>query len=156
MYSLSIVFAAYCLLEGVTALLAGLKNAEQKDPRWYLIGESAVNLSAGFFILMCVGILGFIFPGVTSILLLLLLSGRIILVGLIEIFVAIVRRAGVLFRVPIGLASIIFGLVMIYLQGSGIVSFILPLGVYGIAVGIFLILVCFRLRDTGTATIPAA
>jgi uncharacterized membrane protein HdeD (DUF308 family) len=57
------------------------------------------------------------------------------------------------FRVPIGLASIIFGLVMIYLQDKGIFFFAPFLGIYGIIVGIFLILVCFRVRDTGKATV---
>jgi uncharacterized membrane protein HdeD (DUF308 family) len=148
-YSLATVFAAYCLLEAVVTLLPSLKKVEKNDPRWYLIGESAVNGSAGVLILMFVGILGFIFPGVTSILLLLLISGKIILIGLIELLVVVVRKkAGALFRVPISLTSIILGLVMIYLQDRGILSFVLPLGALGIVIGSLLILVCFRRTDS--------
>jgi uncharacterized membrane protein HdeD (DUF308 family) len=152
-YSLSIIFTVYCLLEGIITLLLGLKDTEKKDPWWYLIGESVVNISVVPLIILFATFLVFTFPQVSSMLLLLLLSGRIILIGIIEVLVGIIRRAGMEFRVPIGLASIIFGLVMIYLQDKGIFFFAPFLGIYGIIVGIFLILVCFRVRDTGKATV---
>jgi uncharacterized membrane protein HdeD (DUF308 family) len=152
-YFLSVIFTVYCLLEGIITLLLGLKDTEKKDPWWYLIGESVVNISVVPLIMVFGTFLVFTFPRVSSTLLLLLLSGRIILIGIIEVLVGAIRRVGVEFRIPLGLASIIFGLVMMYLQDKGIFFFAPFLGIYGIMVGIFLILVCFRVRDTGKAAI---
>jgi uncharacterized membrane protein HdeD (DUF308 family) len=155
-YPLSIIFTAYCLLEGLVTLLTGVKNVERVDPRWYLLGESAVNFSAGLSIFLFAGVLGLIFPHASSIMLLLLLSGRIILIGLIELLVGVFRKkAGAQLRVPIGLASIIFGLVMIYLYDKGILFFVLPLGIFGIVVGIFMIFISFMLQGkVKTTTSP--
>jgi uncharacterized membrane protein HdeD (DUF308 family) len=152
-YSLSVIFTVYCLLEGIITLLLGLKDTEKQYPWWYLIGESVVNIAAVPLIILFATFLVLTFPRVSSILLLLLLSGRIILIGIIEVLVGAIRRVGVEFHVPIGLASIIFGLVMIYYQDKGIFFFAPFLGVYGITVGIFLILICFKVRDAGMATI---
>jgi uncharacterized membrane protein HdeD (DUF308 family) len=154
-YTLSVIFTVYCLLEGIITLLLGLKDTDKKDPWWYLIGESVVNVSVVPLIMVFGTFLVFTLPQVSSTLLLLLLSGRIILIGIIEVLVGAIRRVGVEFRIPIGLASIIFGLVMIYFQDKGIFFFAPFLGVYGIMVGTFLILVCFRVRDTDKAAISS-
>ena len=152
-YSLAIIFSAYCVLEGLVILPAGLKSVARKDPRWYLIGQSAANLGAGLLILLFVGVVGFVSPRTASVLLLLLLSGRIIVIGLIELLLGIFRRkAGAPLRAPVGLASIVFGLAMIYLRDRGILYFVLPLGIFGIGVGIFLIFICFTLRDMDKTT----
>jgi uncharacterized membrane protein HdeD (DUF308 family) len=147
-YPLAIIFTVYCLLEGLVTLLPGVKNVEKEDPRWYLIGESAVNLGTGLIIFVFAGIFGLIFPKASAVMLLLSLSGRIILIGLIELLVGVFRRkAGAGLRVPIGLASIIFGVVMVYFYERGIVYFVLPLGVFGIVVGISMIFICFKLKN---------
>ena len=149
--SLAIVFSAYCLLDGIATFLLALGGVDKKDPRWYLMGESVVNIAAGLAILIFAGVFGFLFPRVSAVLLLLLLSARISLIGLFELLVGIFRKnAAPQFRIPIGLSSAIFGLIMIYLHDRGILAFISPIGIYAIVSGVFLILACSKLKDRNT------
>ncbi len=154
--SLAMVFAAYCLLDGVATFILSLRGLDKKDPRWYLVGEWAINIAAGILIFIMGGVLAFAFPRVMAIFLLLLVSGRIVLIGLLELLVGLFRaNAAPLFRIPIGLSSIVFGLIMIYFQDKKILAFVLPIGIYAIVVGVFLIFACLKLRGGNTSGSPA-
>ena len=143
-------------LDGIATFILSLRGLDKKDPRWYLVGEWAINLAAGILIFIFGGVLAFAFPRVMAVFLLLLVSGRIILIGVLELLVGIVRtNAAPLFRIPIGLSSIVLGLVMIYFQDKKILAFVLPIGIYAIVVGVFLILACLKLKDMNKITSPA-
>lgn len=145
--SLGIIFSVYCVLDGIATFILSLGGDDKKEPRWYLIGESAVNVASGILIFIFGAVFTFLMPRITALVVLFLVSGRIILIGLLELLVGVFgKKAAPLFRVPIGLSSIIFGLILIF-QDKNIHAFAVPIGIYAIVVGIFLILACLKLKS---------
>jgi len=79
---LLVVFAVYALVDGLLAIVAGLRGPEGR--RWLLLAEGALGLLAGFVVLF--------WPGTTALVLVYVISAWAIFTGLLKVVMAISFR----------------------------------------------------------------
>ncbi len=138
---LVLFFGAYVLVDGVFALGSAIMGNTGGTPRWYLILEGAAGV--------IFGVLTFLWPDVTELALLYLIAAWGLVTGVFEILAAIEMRQVIKnewLLVLSGIASILFGLLLVIFPGAGILSLIWLLASYAIVFGIVLVVLAFRLR----------
>ncbi len=140
--ALVFLFGAYALVDGIFAVVAGIRRAAEHRQRWVeLLIEGVLGIAAG--------ILTFIWPGITAFVLLYIIAAWAILTGVLEFVEAIrLRReiTGEFWLALGGLASVVFGILLLVWPGPGALAVIWLIGIYGIVFGILLIALGFRLR----------
>ncbi|MBI1880657.1 MAG: HdeD family acid-resistance protein [Chloroflexi bacterium] len=139
--TLTFVFGFYALLDGIFALVAAWSN-RSRERWWVLLLEGLLGIAAG--------VIAFMSPGVTALALLTVIAVWAILTGILEIMAAIRLRREIQNEWTLGLgglASIIFGVLLLIWPGSGLVTISWIIGVYAIAFGIMMLMLGFRLRD---------
>jgi uncharacterized membrane protein HdeD (DUF308 family) len=100
------------------------------------------------------GILTFIWPNITELILLYLIAFWAILTGILEIAAAIQLRkelTGEWLLVLGGLASLVFGIIMVFSPGAGATALIWLVGAYAIVFGVLLVVLGFKLRSWYTS-----
>jgi uncharacterized membrane protein HdeD (DUF308 family) len=141
-----LLFGAYMLVDGVFAIVAAVRAAG-RDTRWWLLLVEGV---LGVF----VGILTFIWPGLTALVLLYFVAAWAIVTGLFEIVGAIrLRREieGEWALILGGVLSVVFGVLLAVLPAEvGILSLLWLVGAYALVFGILLIILAFRVRNRRT------
>jgi uncharacterized membrane protein HdeD (DUF308 family) len=138
--SLTYVFGFYAILDGVFALVAAW-NFRSSDRVWLLILEGLLGLGAG--------VIAFVWPQVTALALLAVVAAWAILTGILEIVAAIRLRQEIENEVWLGLAglaSIIFGMLLVIWPNSGLVTISWIIGFYAVAFGISMLTLGFRLQ----------
>lgn len=140
------LFGAYVLVEGIATLAMALTRTEQR--RASLILGGVLDIAAG--------IITFLYPGISALALLVLITVWAIVTGAIEIYAAIeLRRAieGEGWFIVGGALSIVFGVLLLSAPGPGLLTIAWLVGIYALAIGIALIVLAVRLR--GVAVRPA-
>jgi uncharacterized membrane protein HdeD (DUF308 family) len=128
---LILLFGAFALVDGALIVAVGLDM-----PR----GEAArtVAFIAGALAVL-VGIVTFLWPGLTEVVLLLLIALRAIVVGIAEM-VAAARMGwharGTWLLACVGLVSIAFGTLLLAYPGPGILALVWVIGFYAIVIGL--------------------
>jgi uncharacterized membrane protein HdeD (DUF308 family) len=139
--ALVFLFGAYVLVDGIVALLSALRAA-QRHRRWgMLLLEGLAGIVAG--------ILTFVWPGITTIVLLYLIAAWAVVTGILEVVTAIALREELRGEWLLGLsgvASVVFGILLFAQPGAGAVALVWLIGWYAIIFGILLLAVAFRLR----------
>jgi uncharacterized membrane protein HdeD (DUF308 family) len=144
--ALILLFGGYAVANGLFAIIAAIAN-RQGERHW-------VSLIISGVLSIAVGILTFLMPGVTGIVLLYLIASWAIVTGVAEIMTAIrLRKAitGEWLLVFAGVVSVLFGLLLIVFPGAGALAVTLWIGTYAIMIGILLLALAFRLRSWGRA-----
>jgi len=139
LFVLIVFFGAYALVDGVLAIVAGIRGSE--GSRWLLLAEGVFGVLAGLAALF--------WPGMTALVLLFLISAWAIFTGLLKVVMAIFFRREVENAWLMGLSgvlSILFGLVLAVLPGAGLLSLVWLIGIYALIFGIALIVLGFRAR----------
>lgn len=142
---LVLLFGAYALVDGGINIYAALTGGGEQ--RWW------VGLLEGL-VGVAVGILTFIWPEITALVLLYLIAVWAIFTGILEIWGAIQLRREINNEVLLGISgllSIIFGVLLILAPGSGALAVTWLIGFYAILFGIMMIALGFRVRS-GTGT----
>ena len=138
---LVMLFGAYALVDGIFAIVAGIKSRESK--RWWLL------LIEGVFGIIA-GVLTFLMPGMTALFLLGLIAAWAILTGAFEIVAAIQMRKYIsnewLLALS-GVASVLFGALLLINPGIGLLTLVWIIGAYVMVFGILLLALGFRLRS---------
>ncbi len=138
------LFGAYAVVDGIFALASALGGGAQPNRGW-LAFEGIISILAG--------IVAFVWPGITALALLYLIAAWAIVTGVVEIMSAIALRRqieGELFLGLAGVASIIFGLLLVIFPSSGALAVIWLIGAYAIVFGLILIALALRLRGWRT------
>lgn len=138
--TLIIFFAAYMLVDGVLALVSGIKAA-RNGKRWgLLILEGIVDLAAG-------GI-AFIWPGITAIAFVILIGIWAVISGALLVVAAfsLKRDHGRWWLVLAGIASVVFGIMLLIAPVVGAVVLTWWVGAYAIAFGVMLLILAFKLH----------
>ena len=138
--ALVFLFGAYVLVDGIFALIGAFWR--RTGQWWLLLIEGIAGIAAG--------ILTFIWPDITELVLLYLIAFWAILTGILEIVAAIQLRrelTGEWLLVLGGLASLAFGIVMVLSPGAGATALIWLVGAYAIVFGILLVILGFKLRN---------
>jgi uncharacterized membrane protein HdeD (DUF308 family) len=145
---LVLFFGAYALVDGIFAVIAAFTNRAEHDRWWVLLLEGIVGI--------IVGILTFLYPGVTALVLLYFIAAWAIVTGIFEIIAAIRLRQeiqGEWFLALSGVLSIIFGVLIVLFPGAGALTVIFIIAAYAILFGILLLILAFRLRGLGSAAV---
>jgi uncharacterized membrane protein HdeD (DUF308 family) len=134
------LFGAYAIVDGVLAIIAGVRAAERHQRWWSPVLKGIAGIVAG--------VLAFVWPALTALALLYLIAAWAILTGILEIVAAVhLHRAhGEWLLMLNGVLSILFGLFAIVWPGAGILTLLWMIGVYAIVFGVVLLILGFRLR----------
>lgn len=139
--ALVLLFGAYALVDGVFAIIAAVRAAEAHT-RWLWL---AIEGLAG----VVAGLIAFVRPGLTALVLLYLIAWWAIFTGIFEIGAAIRLRkeiAGEWLLALSGVASVVFGILLLLFPGAGALAVVWLIGVYALVFGILLLVLAFRLR----------
>jgi uncharacterized membrane protein HdeD (DUF308 family) len=146
LFVLVILFGAYALVDGVVAVIVSFQ--ERKNVRqWWVVLLGGI---AGII----VGVLTFVWPGITALVLLYLIAAWAIVTGILEIAAAFSRRLPIAHEwtlVLAGILSVLFGVLLAILPGVGLLSLVWLIGIYALAFGVVLIIRAFQFRTAGTA-----
>ena len=135
--SLTLVFGAYALLDGVFAIVAAIGYGG-RDAVWYVL-EGILGIA--------VGIATFFYPGITAQALIYLIGFWAIFTGIFEVV------AG--FELPVardwmlalaGVLSIIFGVLVFFNPGSGALAVVWVIGIYAVVFGLTMLVFGIRLH----------
>ena len=144
LYALVILWAAYAVIDGAFALaMAARVAAAGRSWGWHLF-EGIVGIGAG--------VLSFVWPGITAMVLLAVIAVWAVLTGIAEIAAAIrLRRqiTGEWLLATSGVLSIVLGLLMLFFPGAGALAVVWMIGAYAIGFGALLIGLGLRLRRWG-------
>ena len=146
------LFAAWALIDGVTSLATGI-GGRNRDKSWWLeILEGVVSIIAG--------IIALVFPVLAAEVLVIIIAVWAIVTGIFEIIAAIRLREqikGEFWLGLAGLASILFGVILLVFPGVGALSLVWLIGSFALVFGLFLVILGWRLRGVNEmAKIDAA
>ena len=136
------VFAAYALIDGIMAVYIAIRERGSLSRWGWVLFEGILGIIAG--------IVAFVYPGLTALVLLYIVAIWAVVTGIMEIVTAIAIRGFVAREWALGLAgilSIIFGIVLFIFPGAGLLSILWLVGIYGIVFGILFIVRAFQLRS---------
>ena len=148
--ALVFVFAIWALIDGVLALIHSVGAAQAGEPWWPLV--------LGGLLSVAVGLVALRWPGITALALLLLIAYWSILRGILEIAAAVRLRheiQGEGWLILGGIASVVFGGLLIMHPESGILAVVWLLGIYALIFGVALLMLGFRL-NSHAGELPAA
>jgi uncharacterized membrane protein HdeD (DUF308 family) len=139
--ALILLFGAYAVIDGVFAVIGGVRAAEHHE-RWAaLLLEGIAGIAAG--------VLTFVWPALTALVLLYLIAAWSIIRGVLKIAAAIRLRRTIQGEWLLGLNgvfSILFGILLIVMPVIGLVTLVWLVGIYALIFGALLLGLAFRLR----------
>ncbi|MDQ3862441.1 MAG: HdeD family acid-resistance protein [Actinomycetota bacterium] len=149
--ALILLFGAYALVDGVFAIVGVFGGTRGGTPRWLLFIEGVAGILAG--------LIAFVLPGLTAVVLLYLIAAWALVTGVFEVATAIRLRqeiTGEWALIVGGAFSMLFGVILAVVgPGVGLLSLIWLIGVYALAFGILLLITAFRVRAEGSANRPS-
>jgi uncharacterized membrane protein HdeD (DUF308 family) len=141
--ALILLFGAYALVDGVFAIVGIFGGTRGGTPHWLLLIEGVAGILAG--------LIAFVLPGLTAVLLLYLIAAWAIITGISEIATAIRLRneiRGEWAVIAGGVLSVLFGVLLAVIGPvAGLFSLIWLIGIYAVAFGIMLLFAGFRVRS---------
>jgi uncharacterized membrane protein HdeD (DUF308 family) len=142
--ALVLLFGAYVLVDGVLGVVTAISGRKEHESWWALLLWGCIGVG--------VGILTFVAPGVTAMVLLFYIAIWAIGTGVLEIVTAIRLRkelTGEWLLVLGGLVSVLFGVILMAHPGAGALALIWLIGMYAVVFGILLVALAFRVRNFG-------
>jgi uncharacterized membrane protein HdeD (DUF308 family) len=138
--TLVLFFSAYMLVDGIFGVVAAVRAASHHQRWGLLVLEGVLNIA--------VGVIAFIWPGLTAVTFVLLIAAWAIVTGVLEI-VAAVRlhpEYGRWWLILSGVASVIFGVLLVVAPLAGVIVVTWWIGAFALIFGIMLLVLAFRLR----------
>jgi len=139
--TLVLFFGAYVLVEGVFGSVQAISGRSENE-HWV-----AMLFSGLLGILL--GVLTFMAPGVTALVLLFYIAIWALLTGVLEMVLAVRLRKeihGEFWLFLAGLFSVLFGVLLVSRPGAGALAVILYIGIWAIVTGVFTTVLAFRVR----------
>lgn len=140
------LFGAFVLFDGIFAVAAGVGERGISPQWWVLLLEGLVGL--------IVGIMTFVWPHITALVLLYLIAVWAIVTGIFKITASLrwwnATRKEWLLLVS-GILSLIFGALLALQPAAGVLALLWLIGIYAITLGVFLLFRAFWLRRVLTA-----
>lgn len=140
--TLILFWGAYAIVDGVFSLWSAISGkGGAVNSRWWLALVGVCGVVAG--------LLAFVMPGLTALVLLMFIAGWAIATGVLQVWGAIRLRKeieGEWLLILSGLLSIAFGFVLIAWPGPGLLSVIWLIGSFAILEGIIYAALAIRLK----------
>jgi len=135
------LFAAYALVSGAVSVAAAWRNRKTDEEWWlpFLLGLVAIGA----------GIIAVIHPGLTALVLVLVMGANALVSGVLDIAAAIRLRKIIKdewMLILNGIASIVFGTLVFLFPGAGALALIWLISLYAVVTGVFLLGFAFRVR----------
>jgi uncharacterized membrane protein HdeD (DUF308 family) len=145
--SLILVYGAYALIDGVTSAIGAFANRRQGSGfPWSVLLIGLIGIATG--------VVTFMYPGLTALVLLYFIAAWFIVRGIFEIVLAIQLRKEIEGEFWLGLAgllSVLFGVLLFARPGVGALAVLWMIGIFAILMGIMFILLGFKLKGLRTA-----
>jgi uncharacterized membrane protein HdeD (DUF308 family) len=136
-----ILFSAYMLVDGVFAIASGIKAARNGERWGLLILEGIVDIAAG--------VVAFLWPAITLVALIWIVAVWAMVSGVLMLAAAFSLNLdhGRWWLALGGIASVIFGILLVIEPLIGAVVLTLWIGAYAVVFGAFLLVVAFQLHS---------
>lgn len=138
--ALVLLFGAYALMDGVLALVVGI-GPGRGERWWSLILGGAAGIA--------IGVLTFIWPDTTALVLLYFIAAWLVIQGVFEMAVAIMLRRVITNEWALflaGVAAIALGVLLVAFPEAGLVSLVWVIGAYSLLSGVALLVLAYRLH----------
>ena len=142
MLSLVILFSAYMLVDGIFGIISAVRAIRRKEDRWgLLIFEGLIDIA--------VGILAFLWPGITVLAFVLLVGAWAIVTGALMTVVGFRLNVshGRWWLALSGVLSLAFGTLLVITPLIGAIVLTWWIGAYALAFGVALVIFSFKLRS---------
>jgi uncharacterized membrane protein HdeD (DUF308 family) len=144
--TLILLWGVYALCDGVLALAAAIfAKGDDIAPRWWLALVGIVSILAG--------VVTFLYPGMTTLILLMFIAAWAIIIGLLQIWGAIEWR-NVLDDAWLlalnGVLAAAFGAILFAQPGAGAVALVWMIGWFAVVFGYLNVALSFRLKKFKT------
>ncbi len=139
------VFAFYAIVDGFTAIYVAFQE-RGTHARWgWLLIEGILGIIAG--------IVAVLYPGETALVLLYVIAAWALVTGIMELIAAFTVRGSFAWGLALGgIVSLLFGILLFIRPGTGILSILWIVGIYGIVFGVGMIIHAFQLRRPRAST----
>jgi uncharacterized membrane protein HdeD (DUF308 family) len=137
------LFAAYAFLGGAVSVIGALQNRKNDDEWWLLFMLGLVAIGAG--------VVAMTRPGLTALVLVLVMGANALVSGVLDIAAAIRLRKvmeGEWMLILSGVMSIAFGVLVFLFPGAGAMALIWLISLYAVLTGALLLGSAFRVRAT--------
>ena len=140
--ALTLMWGIYAIADGVLALWAAIASkGGEIAPRWWLAIVGIAGVVAG--------VLTFVWPGMTALILLIFIASWAIVIGVLQIWGAIRLRKEIEGEWLLGLSGVLwvaFGVIMFAQPGAGALALIWWIGSFAILAGCVYIALAFQLK----------
>jgi len=138
--TLILFYGAFVLVDGVLAVIAAITGGVPGS-RWWLAIIGLLGIAAG--------LVTFMMPGLTAVLLLLFIAGWAIATGVFQIIGAIKLRKEIdneWLLILGGIISVLVGVSMMLAPGAGALALVWVIGAYSVVIGAIFVALALRLR----------
>jgi uncharacterized membrane protein HdeD (DUF308 family) len=149
--TLVLMFGAFALVDGAIVLGAAFSGAAKPVPTWWLILVGLLGIAAG--------IVTFLWPGMSAILLVVFIGAWAVAHGIFEIIGAIQLRKEIdneWMLILGGIISVIFGIIVLIAPGAGALALVWWIAIYSIVFGVMFVAFSLRLRNHQHHAAPPA
>jgi len=140
--ALILLFGAYSMADGILGVWTAIVGRHDHEYWWVLLLGGLVGIG--------IGTLTFLAPGVTALALLFYIAAWAIATGVLEIAAAIRLRkeiAGEWWLALAGLASAVFGVLLMAQPGAGALTLLWLIASYAIVFGVLMVILAFKARS---------
>ena len=138
------LFGAYAFFDGIFNLIAAWRQTNRQKPWWALLLSGIAGIGAAA--------ISFVWPGITALALVYVVSAWALITGGLEIAAAVKLRKeieGEWLLALSGLLSIVLGFLLAFFPDAGAIGLVWYLGAYAVVFGILMIALSWRLRTRG-------
>ena len=140
--ALVLLYGAYALVDGLFSAITAIAGRTAVRRWWVLLLQGLAGVA--------IGVLAFIWPQITALALVFLVAARALVVGLLEILLAIWLREEIRMEWLLilgGIASLVFGLALAIAPGAGALALLWLIAGFAVLIGVLLIILAIRLRS---------
>ena len=140
--SLVLLFGAYSMADGIMGCWTAIAGRNDHESWWVLLLQGLLGIG--------IGILTFLAPGLTALALLFYIAIWAIATGVLEIVAAVRLRKeiqGEFWLVLAGIASVVFGVLLMARPGAGALTVLWLIASYAIVFGALLVFLAFKVRS---------
>lgn len=142
--ALVLVFGIYVLADGLLGVWSAIAKRRDNRHWWLLLLWGLVGI--------VVGVMTFIMPGITGLVLLMYIAAWAVITGVLQIVAAIRLRKeikGEWLMILSGLVSVAFGVLLFLQPGAGALAVAWIIAAYGFIFGVLMVLLAFKVRKLG-------
>ncbi|OQW37664.1 MAG: hypothetical protein A4E19_13155 [Nitrospira sp. SG-bin1] len=145
------LFGAYAFLDGLFNLVAAWRQTTRQKPWWALLLSGIAGIGAA--------IISFVWPGITALALVYVVSAWALITGGLEVAAAVKLRKeieGEWLLALSGILSIVLGFLLAFFPDAGTIGLVWYLGTYAMVFGGFMIALSLRLRTRQNRDRPSS